>query len=111
VTTGKVADNAITSAKVQNGSLAVADISPLAGAVDLPPGTIAPGCAEQTWPVAGIATGDRVIVNADPDIDANVLAQPAVQAVDDSLGLRICNVSGAPIVTADPATFSFVVIR
>jgi len=40
-----------------------------------------------------------------------VFAQPAVQAVADSLVLRVCNVSGAPITTADPTPFSFLVIR
>jgi hypothetical protein len=111
VTTGKLADGAITGAKVQDGTLTAADISPLATSVELAPGTVQPGCVPQAWPVPGIAPGDRVVVNADPDIDPNVFAQAAVQAVADSLVLRICNLSGAPIDTVEPSTFSFVVIR
>ncbi|HTE60214.1 MAG TPA: hypothetical protein VK631_07660, partial [Solirubrobacteraceae bacterium] len=111
VTTDEVATNAITGAKVRNGTLTAADIGPLVGSVDLAPGPIAPGCTPKPWPVAGVLAGDRVVVNADRDLDPNVFVQPAVQGDADLLVLRICNLSGAPITTIDAATFSFVVIR
>jgi hypothetical protein len=110
VTNAKVADDAIDSSKVLNGSLRATDLGQTGTSnVDLPVIT-ANHCQIVTGPAPGVKTGDRLILNV-PDLEDGLLFSGAsVPAADDTIAARVCNITGADIDGA-AKTWSFIAVR
>jgi len=97
VTAAKLATGAVDSASVADGSLNPQDLG-VAGTFSLAPGAIVDGtCVEQVVDVAGIATGDHVILTSPRDLEAGLMAMPLTPDVAGKLPLRLCNFSGADV--------------
>jgi trimeric autotransporter adhesin len=111
VTTAKVADDAIDSSKVLNGSLRATDLG-VAGTTSVDPAPLANGvCAVTTSPAPGVKTGDRLILNVPAALeDGLVFSGGVLPTSDDTIAVRLCNFTGAPIDGA-ARTWSYLAVR
>jgi hypothetical protein len=116
VTNPKLGADAVTGAKVANGSLTASDIAgmgagtPLAGQIALdPPSIPADSCHEVVYAISGVQTGDYLIVNPATPLPGGFTIQPLTGTAN-NLHIQFCNTTGAPV---DPASavYSYLAIH
>jgi hypothetical protein len=126
VTTAKLRDNAVTSAKiatdavdgskVQNGSLTANDIAgtapggPLAGQVSLDPGSIpANQCTQIDYGLNGVRVGDYLVFNPTASLPGGYTVEALTGTVN-NLHIQFCNTTEGAV---DPpsAVYSYLVIH
>ena len=112
MTNAKLADNAVSSAKIADGTVRLSDLSTVSGDATADPDPLAAqSCAVVEANAPGILANDRPIFQVPAGLESGLTAEAMTADTDGKLRFRLCNVTDAGPIDSASLPYGYLVLR